>query len=122
MFQEVVDILEKYHTIYTASVRWTVPVRYTVHMSEMLQANIFFGITSVAVVIATLFVCIILYQIIKLLQSIRRIVDRIDESSEIIAEDVSQLRAYVTEGSLVSQVLSFVLGHKPKRASKTKEK
>ncbi len=97
-------------------------VGYTVLMSEMLQANIFFGITSVAVVVATLFVCIILYQIIKLLKSIRRIVDRIDEGSEIIAEDVSQLRAYVTEGSLVSQVMSFVLGRKAKKTSRTKQK
>ena len=97
-------------------------MRYTVHMSEILQANIFFAITSVAVIIATLFVCIILYQIIKLLKSIRRIVNRIDEGSEVIAEDVAQLRAYVTEGSLVSQIMGFVFGATAKKASRTKRK
>jgi len=91
-------------------------------MSEILQTNIFFVITSIAVVVFTLFVCLILYQVIKILKSIRRIVDRVDEGSEVIAEDVSQLRAYVTEGSLVSQVMSFVLGQKVKRASRTKKK
>lgn len=89
-------------------------------MSEMLQANIFFMITSVAVIVFTVFVCVILYQIIKLLRSIRNIVARIDEGSEVIAEDVSQLRAYVLEGSLVSQIMSFVFGTKtrPKRKAK----
>ena len=91
-------------------------------MSEILQANIFFMITSVAVVFLTLFVCVILYHVIKILKSIRRIVDRVDEGSEIIAEDVSQLRAYVTEGSLVSQIMSFVTGQKARKASRTKQK
>lgn len=91
-------------------------------MSEILQANIFFVITSIAAVIVTLFLCVILYQIIRILKSIRRVVERVDEGSEIIAEDVSQLRAYVTEGSLVSQVMSFVFSQKAKRASRTKKK
>jgi uncharacterized protein YqhQ len=90
-------------------------------MSEVLQANIFFAIASFSFVLGTLFVCVILYHIIKLLQSIRRIVDRIDESSEVIAEDVSQLRAFVKEGSLVSQIMSFVFGQKT-RASRSKKK
>ena len=90
-------------------------------MSEILQTNIFFAITSVAVVVFTLLLCVVLYQVIKILKSIRRIVTRIDEGSEVIAEDVSQLRAYVTEGSLVSQVLSFVMGTRKKSASRKKK-
>jgi hypothetical protein len=90
-------------------------------MSEILQTNIFFAITSVAVVVFTLLLCIAIYQVIKILKSIRRIVTRIDEGSELIAEDVSQLRTYVTEGSLVSQVLSFVTGTSTKRATRKKK-
>jgi hypothetical protein len=90
-------------------------------MSEMLQANIFFMITSVAVIVFTVFVCVILYHIIKLLRSIRNIVARIDEGSEVIAEDVSQLRAYVLEGSLVSQIMSFVFGAKTRQKRKAKD-
>lgn len=85
-------------------------------MSEILQANIFFFITSVAVLIFTVFVCVILFHVIKILRSIRRIIERIDEGSELIAEDVSQLRAYVVEGSLVSQIMGFFMGKaKPSR-------
>lgn len=83
-------------------------------MSEILQANIFFIITSIAVLVFTLFVCVILYHVIKILRSIRKIVDRVEEGSEVIAEDVSQLRAYVVEGSLVSQIMSFFMGKPPK--------
>lgn len=92
-------------------------------MSEILQANIFFMITSIAAVIVTIFVCIILYHVIRILRSIRKIVDRVEQSSEVIAEDVSQLRAYVFEGSLVSQIMGFFLGKKaPKTSSKRKFK
>ena len=91
-------------------------------MSEMLQTNIFFMITSIAVVVFTLLLCIAVYHVIKILKSIRRIIQRVDEGSEVIAEDVSQLRAYVTEGSLVSQVMGFVFGATAKKASRTKKK
>jgi len=90
-------------------------------MGEILQTNIFFVITSIAVVVFTLFVCVILYHVIKILKSIRKIVDRVEEGSEVIAEDVSQLRAYVVEGSLVSQIMSFFVGTK-KAPSRRKSK
>ena len=91
-------------------------------MSEILQTNIFFIITSIAVVVFTLLLSVAVYHVIKILRSIRRIVERVDQGSEVIAEDVSQLRAYVTEGSLVSQVMSFVFGAATKKGSRTKKK
>ena len=79
-------------------------------MSEILQANIFFIITSVAVVLFTLLVCVAVIHVILILSAIRRIIERVDEGSEHIAEDVSQLREYVMEGSLVSQIMKFFVG------------
>ena len=90
-------------------------------MSEILQANIFFMITSVAVLVFTIFVCVILYHVIKILRSIRTIVSRVEEGSELIAEDMSQLRTYVLEGSLVSQIMSFFLGKKARKAPLSKK-
>lgn len=95
---------------------------YTVGMSEILQANIFFLITSIAVITFTLLVCVILYHVIKIIRSIRKIVDRIEEGSEVIAEDVSQLRAYVVQGSFVSQIMSFVLGTNARKNARSKKK
>jgi hypothetical protein len=88
-------------------------------MDEVLHANIFFFITSVAVVLFTLLLCLALYHVVRILQSIRRIVERIDASSEMIVEDVEQLRSYVLEGSLVSQIVGFFMGRR-KRATKAK--
>jgi hypothetical protein len=88
-------------------------------MDEVLHANIFFFITSVAVILFTLLVCVALFHVVKILQSIRRIVERIDASSEMIVEDVEQLRSYVLEGSLVSQIVGFFVG-RHKRASRAK--
>lgn len=87
-------------------------------MTEVLQANIFFIIASIGVILFTILVCVALYQVIKILRAIHRIVDRIEQGSETIAEDVSQLRAYVVEGSLFSQVISFFVGSKVTRTRK----
>ncbi len=79
-------------------------------MSEILQANIFFFITGIAVILFTLLVCIAVYQVIKILKSVRRIVERVEQGSEMLAEDVENLRSYVMEGSLVSQLIGFFMG------------
>jgi hypothetical protein len=81
-------------------------------MTEILQANLFFFITAIAVVVCTLLLCVVLYQVIKILKSIRRIVDRLDEGSEMIAEDMENFRTFVTEGSLVSQLIGFFMGNR----------
>ena len=72
--------------------------------------------------VTTFFVCVILFHIIKILRSIRKIVDRVEEGSEVIAEDVSQLRTYVVGGSLVSHIMSFVFGAGAKSASRARRK
>ncbi len=90
-------------------------------MSDIVQADIFFFIASIGIVVLTILVCLILYQVLKVVKSIRRILERIDEGSEVIAEDVSQLRAFVLEGSLVSQLIHFFVpraGRRTKRAAR----
>lgn len=91
-------------------------------MNEVLHANIFFFITSIAVVVFTLLLCFAVYQVIKILKSIRRIVDRIDEGSEMIADDMENLRAYVVEGSLVSQLIGFFMGNRSAFKRSTRKK
>ena len=91
-------------------------------MREILQANIFFIITSIAVVAFTILVCFILYQVLKIVRTVRKIVDRVEEGSELIADEVSQLRTYVMEGSLVSQIMGFFLNTKSRSASRSRKK
>ncbi len=72
-------------------------------MNEVLHANIFFVITSIAVIVFTLLLSIALFHLIKILKTMRRIVDRIDEGTETIREDFEQLRTYVTEESFLAR-------------------
>jgi len=78
-------------------------------MSEVLQANVFFFITSIAVVVFSVLVCIAVYYVIKILKTIRRITDRIDEGTETIAEDVSHVREFFTSGSMFSHILGILV-------------
>jgi hypothetical protein len=88
-------------------------------MSEVLQANIFFFITGIAVIVFTLLLCIALYHLIKILKSLRRVMDRIEAGSEIIAEDLESIRAYFTEKSPFSRFIGAILGERKGTARQT---
>ncbi len=79
-------------------------------MSEVLQANIFFFITGIAVIVFTALLCVALFHVIKVLKSLRRIMDRIEEGTEVIAEDMQNVRAYFTEDGFVRRFISSLLG------------
>lgn len=87
-------------------------------MTEVLQANIFFAITAAAVVVFTIFLCVAVYYVIKILRAVRSITERIDVGSETIADDMKQLRSYITEGSLISQVIGLFINNKRGRRKK----
>jgi hypothetical protein len=86
-------------------------------MGEVLQANIFFFVTGISVIVLTLLVCVGLYHVIRILKSVRRIIDRIEYGSEIIAEDMSSIREYFTETSFISRIVGAFFGQ---ASSKTK--
>ncbi len=75
-----------------------------------MEANIFFFITSIAVIVFTLLMCIVLYHVLKVVKSIRNIIERIEAGSEVIAEDAAHMRAYFTEGSFLSKIVGAFFG------------
>lgn len=95
-------------------------------MTEVLQANIFFLITGIAVIVFTLLLCVALYHLIKILKSVRRVMDRIEVGSEIIADDMAHFRAYFAEQSPIARLIRKVFGsgdpdmHAPKRSRPTR--
>ena len=90
-------------------------------MSEVLQANIFFLVASVATVIFCIVVTMILFQIYKIMKTVRSIVGRIDSASETMSEDVAHVRNLVAQGGLVSTVIGLVFGTKKKKRAKTED-
>ncbi len=91
-------------------------------MTEVLQTNIFFIITSVAVVLFTLLVCVLMFHLIKIVKAIRRIVDRVEAGSEVLADDLDNIRASLNPAKLVQFVMGFVPGVKPKTRRRSKDK
>lgn len=73
-------------------------------MSEVLQANIFFMITAIAVVVVTILIAVALYYVIRILRAVRDIAERVREGSEIIAEDAAHLREEILSGNIFSEL------------------
>lgn len=110
-----------FSNLLTAKTAHRSAVGYTHGMEEVLQANIFFFITSAAVVVFTTLVCVAIYYVIRILKTVGKIVERIDSGSETIAEDISQLRSYIAEGSLISQIVGLFIKTKRKGRRKAGE-
>lgn len=91
-------------------------------MQDVLHANIFFFIASIATVLFALILCLILYQVYKIVRTVRRIVDRIEAGSELIAEDVAHLRSYVMNGNIVARILGFVFGATAKKTRRRRSR
>lgn len=69
-------------------------------MDLVLQTNIFFYITSAAVVVVTVLVCIVLYYVARILRDVREVTDRVRRGSESLAEDFASLRAGIREDGM----------------------
>ncbi len=88
-------------------------------MSEVLHANIFFVIASVATVAFSILICIALYYIIKILVAVRAIVERVEAGSDVLAEDITAMRRFVRSGGLVAYLVNLV---SPKRRASKRSK
>lgn len=76
-------------------------------MNEILHANVFFFIASVATVVFCILLSVILVQIIKIAKHLRAIVARVDEGSEVLAGDIARVRAFLAGGGIVSRLFGF---------------
>jgi len=76
-------------------------------MNEILYTNIFFIIASTASVIFLIFVCVILFNIIKILQLVRSILQRVDSGSQVLFADLARLRANLSGLGFFGRLLSF---------------
>lgn len=84
-------------------------------MDEVLHANIFFVIASVATVLFTIIVCFILYQVWRIVKLVRQIVERMEAASQVIAKDAAEVHKFMENGGgmfakLFSLILSFTGG------------
>lgn len=90
-------------------------------MNEILHANIFFLIASIATVVFCILISVALYQLIKILKLVRQITERIEEASELVAEDVAHVREFVKNGGMFTRILGFIMGLGMGRRSKRRD-
>ena len=98
-------------------------------MNEILRANVFFFITSVAVVVLTAALLVVLFYIIVILREVRVVARRVRQASENLEKDIESFRFEVKGGvekafSFLHTIAGFVFGRgvMPKKRPTTRKK
>lgn len=89
-------------------------------MSEILQTNIFFVIASVATIFFSIFFCIALFYVIKILRLIRLILQKIESGTEVLSSNLSRVGVFFAEGGLVNRLMSFFIAKSSSRSRRKK--
>jgi hypothetical protein len=90
-------------------------------MNEILHANIFFLIASIATVCFCFLVCFILFQVIKIMQLVRSILERVEAGSEVLASDLAHIRLFFSEDGLLSRILGLFGGARASRRRRARK-
>lgn len=96
-------------------------------MNDILHANIFFFISSVATVIIAILISIILFYMARIIRDISEIVRKASKASADIERDFQELRSEIkTEATkvraLVDLALNFLMVHARKRTVRKSKK
>ena len=81
-----------------------------IDMSEVLHANVFFFITGIAVIVFTSLLCVVLFQSIRILQSIRRIMLRVEHTTNTFGDDIERIRDHMASGGVIGKLIHFLFG------------
>lgn len=95
-------------------------------MDEILHANIFFFIASLATIVFCVLLSLVLYQVWKISLLVRQILERVEAGSQAIAEDLASFRESLASGGLISRLIGFILsgagaGTAKRRRTKTRD-
>jgi len=78
---------------------------------SLLKSDVFFFITSVAVVLIALIFTISLIYLVRILRIIKRISERAEKTATMVADDVVELRNSIKEdGISPKRILNFFRG------------
>ncbi|HSE34620.1 MAG TPA: hypothetical protein VLB83_00725 [Candidatus Paceibacterota bacterium] len=69
-------------------------------MEDVLKMDIFFVITTVAVIIVTALASVMLYYAIKILKNVEHVSERVSEESDNLAADIADLRDHARKEGL----------------------
>ena len=99
---------------------------YAYQMETVVQSDIFFFITGVAVIGVTLVLVVAMVYIIFILKDIKNILGTAKKETQLIAEDIADLRENVkAKGMKISYLLDFIQNirnRKPKKSNQLNKK
>ena len=87
-------------------------------MDTLIHADIFFFVTTIAVVVIALFFIIALIYLIKTLNRIKDIAEQVRQETVLFREDIHGLRNSVRQGFKIKRLLSFFQSFTEKRKSR----
>jgi len=78
-------------------------------MQDLMKADIFFFVTTIAVILVAIGVSVGLYYIVRILRNVRDVTNRVDEGSKMLAEDLGDLRTSLKrDGFVMANVARFM--------------
>ena len=90
-------------------------------MTEILHADIFFFITSVAVIIISLLVSVLLYFAILIARDVSAVTAKIRQASDELEQDFESVRASIkNEGVRIKTFFEFLIGIITRRTQKSR--
>ena len=89
-------------------------------MSDFLKMDIFFAVTTVAVIVVSFVLTLVLIRVLSILRKIDDVTALVREEGEQLREDIANVREQVQEGGLrIGHLFGFLTGMK-KRKSRAK--
>ncbi len=90
-------------------------------MNELFKMDIFFVVATITIVIVGILVCVVLVYVARFLNTANRIANDVQEETESIRADLSEMRHDIKRGLRFVPLFSF-FGKTAKRLSSTKKK
>ncbi|HYV33312.1 MAG TPA: hypothetical protein VE973_00485 [Candidatus Limnocylindria bacterium] len=84
-------------------------------MTDFLKQDIFFFVTTIAVVLLTILLIVICIFLIKIFKDIKYITNKAKNQADLISEDLSDLREGVRKGIKIKSIFDFFNNLRKKR-------
>lgn len=92
-------------------------------MDTFLKMDIFFSVTTLAVVVLTIVLVVVAIRVLAILKKLESIVDLVHESGEQLQEDLEEVRAHIRAGgSRLGRFFGLLGGVTRKKRSRTPSK
>ena len=77
-------------------------------MSEFAKMDIFFVVTTIAVIVVAVMLAIALYYIVRILRHVEHVSEIVSDEGDRMREDIAQMRSSIKrEGFKISHLASF---------------